>query len=297
MNRIKSRNFRALRLLAAVIAPLGIASLVSGCGGGGVGPQVPAATGTYTGQVIVGTNRLGRLVVQTTGDNVAQGALQVTATTTPTEPQPVTLPLGTYPFSGTLNDNNFTATVNSGSPLAGLTVKGTLASPNSGTFQMSGALNGDAYNFTGTLQPGGFVAILSQPQSANLDLSRFDAVSTDGLFGIVNGDRVIQAAAVAQTAASTRTISFSITKGGPFRVGDTLNLNRYPTGSILTFTATGSAGSGTWISHDGIARIDAIDGNRVTISIRNARMEGDPYQLGEFFINGSGVFHLNRPPS
>jgi hypothetical protein len=271
--------------------------MVGGCGGGNAGPQVPAATGTYAGQAIVGTDRVGRIVVQTTSANVAQGALEVTPTVNPTGEQPLTLPEGIYPFSGTRSGNSFTATIGSGSPLAGLTVNGTLTSANTGTFQLSGALNGATYNFTGPLLAGGFVATLSQPASTNVDLSRFNATSTQSNFVNDNGKRRIQVIATVGTGTATRTILFSLFKENAFRVGDTLNLNRYEAGSTVRYSATSGPGAGTWISHDGEARIDAINGNAVTITILNARMEGDPYQLGEFFLNGSGTFYLNRPLS
>jgi hypothetical protein len=291
-----------------VLALLAPPMLLSGCGGGnGGGPQVPSSTGTFLSTDPLSPTRSGTIILQTFSDNSLVGKLTVSAIVAAIGPRAVDLPVGTYNFTGTRTGNTFTATGHfNGTPAFDFTITGTLTATGSvGTYQISGTINGEAFTFSGALQSGGFVATFSDATGANANLTRFFVEQAAGQFAkeIGGSRRTLQIEAPADTT-SKRIILISTFKEGAFKVGDTFNLNKFSEGSIVVYRSliTGSStDQGAWTSHDGELRIDAINGNKVTVSIINARMEGDRpeggFGTGEFFLNAAGVVDLDFPMS
>jgi hypothetical protein len=305
---------------AAFAAVCVIPALVTGCNGGGVGGGPfgnPVQNGTFNGAAAnLGANRNGTLLIRTFSNNTINGTLTVTAPglvrSATSGNALVTLPVGTYSFTGTRTGTNFTGTGTIPGTNTTFTISGTLSSSTTaGSFTVTGTLNGENFSFPGTIAiatggggggggGGGTGSFAFSSNTSNANAASFSALAGTGTNIAIGNARVLSATFASVTGTTNlRTVTLTISKSSSLSVGDTFPLveNRDPSaGQAVVIYTEGAPANKAWISNGGQVKITAIDGNNYTLQLTNATMKvaqfagpGQTQQAtGTFTLNGTG---------
>jgi hypothetical protein len=303
---------------AAWAAVCVIPALVAGCNGGttGGGPfGNPVQNGTFNGAAAnLGANRNGTLLIRTFSNNTINGTLTVAAPALVRSATSgnalVTLPVGTYSFTGTRTGTNFTGTGTIPGTNQTFTISGTLSnSTTAGSFTVTGTLNNENFSFPGTISittggggggGGGNGSFAFSSNTSNANAASFSALAGTGTNITIGNNRLLSGIFVAGTGpANLRNVTINISKAGQFGVGDTFPLAEAQdpqTGQGVVIYSEGAPATKAWISNGGQVKITAINGNTHTLQIINATMKVAPLAgpgqanqaTGTFTLNGSG---------
>ncbi|HEY0076983.1 MAG TPA: hypothetical protein VGB77_23055 [Abditibacteriaceae bacterium] len=313
LKSLKSRMGKWAAWAAVCVIP----ALVAGCNGGttGGGPfGNPVQNGTFNGAAAnLGANRAGTLLIRTFSNNTINGTLTVAAPALVRSATSgnalVTLPVGTYSFTGTRTGSSFTGTGTIPGTTDTFTINGTLStSTTGGSFTFTGTLNGETFEFGGTIAVftggggggGGNGSFTFSSNTSNANAGSFSALVGTGTNIAIGNARVLSATfASATSATNLRTVTLTISKGSSLSVGDTFPLveNEDPSaGQAVVIYTEGAPANKAWISNGGQVKITAIDGNNYTLQLTNATMKvaafagpGQTQQAtGTFTLNGTG---------
>ena len=314
---LKSRLGRWATLAAVCVIP----ALVTGCNGGSAGNPFGGVTqnGTYSGSSTnLGGGRTGNLTLRTFSDNTINGTLVVSGgqqglvRSSTVGNALVILPVGTYSFTGTRTGNSFSGNGTIPGTNHTFNINGTLStSTTAGGFTITGTLNGEPFEFGGTIAvftggggggggTGGNGSFNFSSNSSNANTGSFSALAGGGTNMFIGNNRVLSATfASASSPTNLRNLTITISKSGQFGVGDTFPLAeaRDPqVGQGVVIYGEGAPTNKAWISNGGQVKITAIDGNNYTLQLINATMEVAPFAgpgqtnqaTGTFTLNGSG---------
>lgn len=320
MKEVKGSSRRSfLGKWAAIAVACVMPGILAGCNGGNGGFTPPTQNGTFTGaSANLGANRSGAFSLQSFTDNSVQGTLTVTATAAAVKKSTtsnglVTLPTGTYNFTGTRSGNTFTGTGTIPGTSQTFNITGTLSTTSTaGAFTISGSLGGEAFSFGGTITVttgggggGGNNTFTFTNSGSNANTASLTSIANVGTKLQIPGTNSILLSGTftqATSATNVRIVTISVVKNSTtFSVGDTFTLSddegNSTSGTGTVLYTEGAPISKSWISHSGTVKVTAVSGNQVTLEIVSAAMEpsaisgpGQTNQAtGQFTLKGSGT--------